>query len=1107
MGKKEDKKTEKFSLISRIKLFICRVYNFLVKKVFLFILHFLFKILNYLAIALLCFLVIVIIFITFELPVFGANKLIERNVDNLTIGSVYIRWNVRDKIPVFFMRNLEYEDTDLSLSLDNIGVSFSFLDIFKKGELYITFIELNELKVYFVRNTSEKPPIVETNNTELNISEILQQLYDKKNSKKNQNYNLVYLTKQYKNKFPLLRSLKSVGISDSEIRLKDKVLNLETQTIIKYAQLDINKTTLNIFADAQLIWEDKNLKLQDSMALKINTKLNQKDEMDFNIELLDIDFGALSQKATSLAELKTDVIMQNFVGKAILKGEVSLKDGVKSVYFDVAVDTGYIESESLLEEKVRINKVDFASNYRGEKTTLFINDISVEFGTSIFRLKPIKYDALIKQITARASVNLSTQELNIDSITFDLNNLIVKTSGNLDFKNTQKMNIKLQSSVDDLLISDIKTRFPKDAFSQEFTWFDTHINNGMLKNITINLDMLFGNGKPEVNNFMITSKAENLDLFYVDTMPKIQVSAVDINYDFKKEFLSLDLKNARTNGLRVENGKVTISNIAEDIKAKKVYGVALDMKYSGNVVNALEILDSKPLELISTNGLKEYKFRGLFKGHTKLLFDITNETMKDISVDLDVEDAYAYHIFSNQDVKNGKLKLKLAKNILTLDGNLTYMDSPTVFNIKYDFNEEAPVLGLYNIDFNVSFLDIIELGILPKMLTTDIEGLVAGHLVIKQFNTENMFVDFKVDMSKTFINKKNISFFKETGVEFNVGGQLNLINSKLATLSNLNISSPNILVKGDIIFNKEGNLETLEFSKLFINDFMDLSTTAVITPDRIYVSLKGNRMDTDKLFNLIDYVQEEAKKEEISKKPQEEVQEQANKLPSNYNIAFNMKEIGKPKLYMAKGMQASFVYDDFKLNKLRFRSDIGNPNKAIFVDLKDNVVNFDINHMGEILNIFGFTNKIKEGHASGNIVFSYGADNSIKTKGKLDIADVRIAGFDFSEIKSNFTSNNYIMNFSRLHSIGSIITFDVSGFFDFQNQTMDVSGNFTPISTTLNVLGKIPVFGTLLVKKSAWQGTKNNNNENVESEGTEDTILTIKGRIKGKMSDPEISFE
>ncbi len=1115
MNKKEENKNiKKESLWKKIKHFVQKLYVFLVKNILVFILNIFFKILNYLAIILLFFLVIIIIFITFELPVVGANKLIESNVDNLAVGNLYLKWNVRNKIPVFLLHDVEYSDTDLSLSLDNIGVSFSFLDLIKTGQISISFIELRELKVYFVRNKKSKPPIVETNNTELNISEFLQKIYDKQGGSKNKNYNLVYMIKQYKRKSPLLRSLQSIGISDSQIRLKDRLLNLETEATIRYAQLDINKNALSVFADSKIIWEDKNLKLKDRMELKISTNLNEKDEMNFNVELSDIDFGSISQKVINFTELETDVIAKDFIGKAILKGDISLKDGVKSVYFDIVVNTGFIESASLLEEKVRINKVSFASNYRGEKTTLFINDIAVEFGTNAFRIKPIQYDALVKQITARASVNLKTQALNIDGILFDLNNLIVKTSGSLDFKNTKKINIKLQSSVDDLLISDIKTRFPKEAFSEEFKWFDTHINAGILKNITIKLDMLFGKKNPKINNFILTSKAEGLDLFYVETMPKIQVNAVDINYDFTKESLSLDLNGARTNGLKVESGKVTLSNIAKNIKAKKVYGVAVNMNYSGNVANVLEILDSKPLELVSSNGLKEYKFRGLFKGHTDLLFDITNEEMKDISVDLDVEDAYAYHIFSNQDVKDGKLKLKLVKNVLTLDGNLNYMDSPTVFNIKYDFNDKAPILGIYNIDFNVSFLDIIKLDILPKMITNDIEGLIAGHLVIKQFNIKDMYVDFDVDMSKTFINKKDISFFKETGTEFKVGGQLNLVNSKLSTLSNLNIISPNIMIKGDIIFNKNGDLETLEFSKLFINDFMDLSTTAVITEDRIFLSLNGNHMDTDKLFNLISYVQEASKREESQKKPQEEVQEQAKKLPSNYNIEFNMKEIGKPKLYMVNGMKASFVYDDFKLKKLLFRSDVGNADKAIFVDLKDNVINFDINHMGEILNIFGFTERIKEGHASGNITFSYGEDKSINTQGELNIIDIGIAGFDFSQIKSNFTSNNYIVNFSRLHSTGSIITFDVEGFFDFKEQTMDISGNFTPISTTLNVLGKIPVFGGLLVKKSAETNDDKNKNaekeqesETTEKEATEDTILTVKGRIKGKMSNPEISFE
>ncbi len=1106
MDKKESKNTKKELSKGGLKVFFYKLYIIFVKKPFSFILNIIFKILNYLAIILLLLLVIIVVFITFELPIFGANKLINSNVDNLSVGNIYIKWNVRNKIPVFFFHNLEYQDKDLSLSLDNIGVSFSFLNLIKSGKLSITFVELEKLKLYFVRNSIKKPPIVETNNTEINVAEILQKIYNNPQSTKNGDYNIVYVIKKYKDKSPLLQDLKSVAISDSEIKLKDRVLNMEAQTLIKYAQLDINKQVINVFADAEIVWEDKDLKLKDAMTLKINTKLNQKDEMDFNAELSDIDFGSIFQKVVKVTNLKTDIIATNFVSKAVLKGKASLKDGIKSVYFDVGVDTGGIESPSLLDDKVRINKIDFSSNYRGEKTTLFINDISIEFGTSVFQIKPIKYNALIKKITARASVNLSTQELNIDSILFNLNDLIVKTSGSLGFKNTKKINVKLQSSVDDLLVSDIKMRFPKEAFSQEFQWFDTHINNGILKNITIKLDMLLGGKNMKINNFIFASKAENLDLFYVDTMPKIQVNAMDINYDFKKQFLSLDLDNARTNGLKVENGKVKISNIAKNIKAEKIYGVAVDMNYSGDVANVLEILDSKPLKLISSNGLKEYKFRGSFKGHTDLLFDITNEKMKDVSVDLDVEDAYAYHVFSDEDVKDGKLKLKLAKNVLTLDGNLVYMDSPTVFNIKYDFNKNAPILGLYNIDFNVSFLDIVELRILPKFITNDIEGLVAGHLVIKQFNKEDVYVAFDVDMSKTFINKKDISFFKETGVEFKVGGQLNLMDSKPSTLSNLNVSSPNILVKGDVIFNKDGNLETLEFNKLFISDFMDLSTTAVITKDRVYVSLNGDYMNTDKLFNLISYVKEASKQEEqTQKKPQEVVvaEEQEMQLPSNYNIEFNMKEIGKPKLYMINGMQASFVYDDFKLKKLRFRSDMDNSNKSIFIDLKDNVVNFDIKHMGEILNIFGFTEQIKEGHASGKVRFSYGEDISINTEGELNIDSVRIAGFDFSQIKSNFTSNNYIMNFSRLHSIGSIITFDVAGSFDFQSQTMDVSGNFTPISTTLNILGKIPVFGALFVKKSAGQeGVKNEN-----AEDTENTILTIKGRIKGKMSDPEISFQ
>ncbi len=610
----------------------------------------------------------------------------------------------------------------------------------------------------------------------------------------------------------------------------------------------------------------------------------------------------------------------------------------------------------------------------------------------------------------------------------------------------------------------VKNGFIKQAFFEIKAYDNKIILKSLIANIK-NLNLNLRDEKVldvkglniEIQDKKLTMKAKKA---YLSSTENKTIKIKDAKIFIKDYLNSAAIKNNYSVSANIEADYQNLINVVKSIKISNLKQYTID-RLKGKV-KADFVFSS-----LYDNSLKENQIEYVIKGKLEGFSTIENSQIRPIPFKL----------------KNFNGNINAENNILSIDGLGLLNDSDTKFKLKIDENKKLTGrLKSYAKHDSFNFLGKFNY---LKSGKTKLEI----EILKEDLRNSNWSAKVKGDLynNKTFI--KYIDYEKQKNQRGFLNGILYFEKFSVRRIENLKFFTDEILLRGDIKFNQNGQVKNIEVTEYLSNTEDIKASITNLQTDFPKIVLIGKK------FNLHKY---------ISKN---------NGASNNLDIELNIKnlyydkrKIGEVKLksrVVDSGIEnlSGNIYSNDKVYVTFKKIKKDNANNTIYINFKD---------LGLFLNNINLTDNIIAGQGILNLNFdnndydlisgNYNIENySIKNASYLArllqlasftglVEILAIEGIPFNLLKGNFSVNKGKLAISNTRLEGVSLGVSVEGDLDLNKKNINLEGVLIPAYAINSIINKIPLVGDLVT------GTK--------GEG----LIGVNYKAKGTFDKPDYSI-
>ncbi|MGV3278487.1 DUF3971 domain-containing protein [Rickettsiales bacterium LUAb2] len=1070
------------------------------------------RLLNWIGILLTVILGIVLYIIIFEVPISFLNTYIEKNIFHniVTIKKVYLRWDYSIKKPVIMIGGIDYnsKENNVAFSFDHLGVSFDLKELILHHQFYPIYINLDGFRLSGVRKKDDTYSFnidqnkdkalkeifnnINTPNNETNsVSNIKTLEEDKKSSTNNANdanFDMNTVMKKgiyqsfidYRKQYSSLRLLKEVDFDDSWIDFNDEIKSEQYAVNFKKIKLtyDDKQNKLLVYTDISVNNKSLNKNIDISGSLINDASSN----LFFNYSLEGIP-PQLLLKYLSSYNLLDKTQIAGLEGNINISGRYKFKEGLKSAQAELDTNSGEVFTKGIVGDKVLVKSISTQVIYNQETGVVSVPKFDIQFDkNNKLAILAIKSNLYIREINLQAKLNVNSKIYNFNNIVLDNDGTIL--NGNINYSN-DNLDFKFNST-DNIDVSRMRRLWPSNLAIIARNWTIEHVTTGIVNNVNVKGLINFANNNVNIKDISGSAVVNNATVRYVDGMPVVTTSKVNLTFD--KGGLDINYIDGKTGSLITKQGEVKIFN--ENPNGDEYQSAILvNSNVEGSISDALQFINSKPLYLSDKAKLNIKDFSGNVAGNVKLEYSFTKSKVQNMNIELVSHGFGLAKAFKNNDVSNGDINLKIDDNHLTAYGNASYFNTPISLFIDIPWQDEIPYAVKIDADIkNIPLEKVKQLDLLPNFLNSSLFGSSDISLEIQNLrNSKQTNIQGNLDLINTELkNLPMLNYTKKAGVPLKALFNLSLVDNKLTTINQLNLSSSDLSAQLKLNFNNDGSTNVL-INKFNINKKANIKGYLFLSDYEFNINLSGDYLD----FGwVIDAIHDKSKVEDndnnvasvsdddkvaktkvdtnnIVVKNNKTDAKSKNSDPSsvlkkNYIIKLNIKKAVNKDIVIKNLFLNLDLYDKY-LNSLVMSGDLrNNKDVTIVYDKSHNQIALNIGNVEDILKFLNITNKIKAGSVVGRFDFKQDDKHNVATEGTLMFQKFSVGLVPFSSAKVSFVGNNYNFNIISLNLTGNVIGGDLSGKYLGEENYVELSGYVVPIWSTNYLVLQIPILGDIL---------------------------------------------
>ncbi len=456
----------------------------------------------------------------------------------------------------------------------------------------------------------------------------------------------------------------------------------------------------------------------------------------------------------------------------------------------------------------------------------------------------------VKNLYMQGQFNASTEEVWVEKLRADMNN--PKISAKIEIKRQKKdRTLKISATLNNMPMDHLETYWPEKLTPNSRRWVTKHLSAGTATKATLAMEMLapqgnFSNIKLQKLGGQIDFKDIKVDYF----PPMTPVTKVSGKAVYDQKSFSLDITGGALNDMQVTKSKINITGLNIK-KRKKPSKIDINVSLKGPLKTALKVLDGKPLQYPKKLGIKTTNMTGNTSVDVNFKFPLHKKlSLPEVKVTANakLDNVIFKDIISGCTLSGGPMKLSIRNNAMTVKGDGKLKGMPVKFKWLKNFEEGADVPSKIDatLPLNAKALeqfgipdDFKMTGILPAAVTYTVTGDKTATLL------------FKGDITSTAFTVPVTNYRKLPGKPGTLDLLMHLKNDKPSRITNLNLVTKSILLRGDLDFktNSKGlsSLKKASFDQIKIGN-TDIALNAENGTNGYAIKIIGKQFDASKLM-------------------------------------------------------------------------------------------------------------------------------------------------------------------------------------------------------------------------------------------------------------------
>lgn len=655
----------------------------------------------------------------------------------------------------------------------------------------------------------------------------------------------------------------------------------------------------------------------------------------------------------------------------------------------------------------------------------------------------------------------------------------------------------------DVHVDDFRRYWPPSIGPDAWEWCTQHLHDGIVPHVEAKLAFASRDGAVDVTALDARLDVQRLTVDYLSPMPPVHNAAGTVTADLTSLRIDIDAGDAA--GLRVGDGFVLISDLD-----RKDQWIDIDLLIAGPVRSAMTVISAQPLDYDAKIGIDPQQTSGEVTTRLMMRFPLIDDIDPDdmqIDADVQLRNVGVVGIVDGIDVSNGDARIRIDNRSLRAAASLSIAGIQGELRVSDFFVPEADPRTTALFTFSHAPVQRIRHAF-RRLADLDpylVDGELAGRLTYDQSRAGIGVLTAAVDLSPASLAIPPIGWAKPAGKAGSWEASLRLENGRLAAVPQFELLAPGIDVAASCRLDTAGRLESAEVARLITGRTNASATLAARSGGGWDAVVNGIALD---LGPLLDSPQDKHAPRDADRKLT------LDALP-DFTLNAELETVWLADAEPLRTVRATAMQTDGRLSLAHLQGSFID-GSAVKVSLAPDgeigrIVRVDAADAGEALRAFRVFSDARGGvlqvrariddtdparPLEGRVVVRrfhvVNAPILARLLSILAVGGIRDAltgrGIAFNTFEMPFSFSNGILQLTDGRAFGWSLGMTFAGMVDVDAETVDVAGRLVPFYTVNNVLGRLPLLGSVMTGGERGAG-----------------VFSAAYRVVGPLDDPAVS--
>lgn len=353
----------------------------------------------------------------------------------------------------------------------------------------------------------------------------------------------------------------------------------------------------------------------------------------------------------------------------------------------------------------------------------------------------------------------------------------------------------------ELDIADLKRLWPIGVGEGARVWIVDQVHAGLVPEVEgeIRFRLPDATGFAEPQDVRVEARMPLRDVALTYWPPMPDATGLDADARITEKLFEATVLRGSSAGMQVNGGELQFTGID---KGKGHERTAMSFDISGQASRLMTVLDRQPLGFARFLGLPPDQLGGTISGTLKAAFPPVQElSLDDIEIEAEgiTGDLVLPNAAFNQDLRKGRIRFKVDKSALNLQGDAEMAGTPVALTGDLNYSPRPPFRSRFQLKGTLGDRARQQLGFAEFPFSPDV---VSGPVKVEMTATEPVsgatVIDVAADLSGALMRLPLLDWESPAGEYAALNARVRIDNGRLRKVDSFRVTAPQLSIAGDV---------------------------------------------------------------------------------------------------------------------------------------------------------------------------------------------------------------------------------------------------------------------------------------------------------------------